>query len=58
MENRIFYCYSNPLKQFLIENGERFIVKSIHEKTNKKYWAFIGTEKLNILLEQWRLRKI
>lgn len=57
MKEKLFYCYSNPLKQFLIENGERFITKSIHEKTNKKYWVFIGTEKLNSLLTKWRLRR-
>ena len=54
---KIFYCYSNPLKEFLIGNNERFIIKSIHEKTGKKFWAFVGTEKLNKLLDEWRLRK-
>jgi len=55
---KIFYCYSNPLKEFLIGNNERFVIKSIHEKTGKKFWAFVGTEKLNKLLDEWRLRKI
>ena len=36
MENRYFYCYSKPLKEFLLENGERYIIKSVHEKTKKK----------------------
>ena len=57
MENIYFYCYSKPLKDFLLENGERFITKSIHEKTKKKYWSFEGTEKLNNLLTEWKLRK-
>ena len=57
MENKYFYCYSKPLKDFLLENDERFIIKSIHEKTKKKYWLFEGTEKLNKLLTEWRLRK-
>ena len=57
LENRYFYCYSKPLKEFLLENGERYIVKSVHEKTKKKYWLFEGTEKLNKLLTEWRLRK-
>ena len=48
---KIFYCYSKPLKDYLVENGERYIIKAIHEKTQKKYWAFMGTEKLNQLLE-------
>ena len=57
MENIYFYCYSKPLKDFLLENGERFITKSIHEKTKKKYWLFEGTDELNKLLSEWRLRK-
>ena len=44
-------------KEFLLENGEKYIVKSVHEKTNKKYWLFEGTEQLNKLLTEWRLRK-
>ena len=57
MENRYFYCYSKPLKEFLLNSGERFINKSVHEKTKKKYWLFEGTDKLNSLLTEWRLRK-
>ena len=54
---RYFYCYSKPLKDFLLSNGERYIIKSIHEKTKKKYWLFEGTDELNKLLSEWRLRK-
>lgn len=54
---RYFYCYSKPLKDFLLDNGERYIIKAIHEKTKKKYWLFEGTEKLNKLLDEWRCRK-
>ena len=54
---KYFYCYSRPLKQYLYENGIRFITKSIHDKTKKSYWLFEGTEKLNKLLDEWRLRK-
>lgn len=54
---KYFYCYSRPLKDFLLSNGERYIIKAIHEKTKKKYWLFEGTKKLNKLLDEWRLRK-
>lgn len=54
---RYFYCYSKPLKDFLLDNGERYIIKAIHEKTKKKYWLFEGTEKLNKLLDEWRCHK-
>lgn len=57
MENKIFYCYSHPLKEFLIRNGEKHFAKGIHDKTNKKFWMFNGTKQLNQLLTVWRNRK-
>lgn len=55
--NEFFYCYSWPLKEFLINNGQNSVVAGMHPKTNKKYWVFEGTEKLNSLLTEWKLRK-
>lgn len=54
---KIFYCYSKPLRDFLVEHGEKHFSKGIHEKTNKKFWMFYGTEKLNQLKDQWRSMK-
>lgn len=55
--NRYFYCYSYPLKAFLVENGLRYIANSINANTQKKFWVFEGTDKLNHLLGVWRARK-
>ena len=55
--DRYFYCYSYPLKEFLLSNGQASIVAGIHPKTHKKYWVFDGTEQLNNLLTEWKLRK-
>ena len=55
--NRYFYCYSYPLKEFLIKNGLKFITAAINQSTNKRYWLFEGTDELNMLLTQWRLNK-
>lgn len=52
--NRIFYCYSKPLKDFLVLNEQKYFSKAIHEKTNKKYWMFFENEELNNLLERWK----
>jgi hypothetical protein len=57
LESKYFYCYSKPLKDYFLENGLKYISKSVHEKTRKKYWLFEGTKKLNGLLAEWRLRK-
>lgn len=54
---KYFYCYSYPLKEFMIKNGVSPILSSIHEKTQKKFWVFKSTEQLNKLLDQWRLNK-
>ena len=55
--NKYFYCYSWPLKEFLIKNGQASIVSGIHPTTNKKYWVFDGTNELNNLLTKWKLMK-
>ena len=55
--DRLFYCYSYPLKEYLINSGEKVILFSIHEKTRKRFWVFNGNENLNNLLSIWRLNK-
>ena len=57
MEHKYFYCYSNPLKDFILENGERFILKATNDKTHKQYWVFESSKKIDELLAEWRLRK-
>jgi hypothetical protein len=52
-----FYCYSYPLKEFLLAGGQNSIVAGIHPKTNKKYWVFESTDQLNNLLTEWKLRR-
>ena len=52
--NRYFYCYSYPLKEFFVKHGLLYISVAINQSTNKRYWLFEGTEKLNILLNEWR----
>nr|DAI19855.1 MAG TPA: hypothetical protein [Caudoviricetes sp.] len=55
--DKYFYCYSYPLKEFLLSNGQVSIVAGIHPNTHKKYWVFNGTKQLNNLLTEWKLRK-
>ena len=57
MENKYFYCYSKPLKDFLLENGLRYVLKAKHDKTKKMYWVFESCKKIDKLLTEWRLRK-
>lgn len=54
---KYFYCYSYPLKEFLLKNKQQSILHAIHPKTKRKYWVFVGTEQLNKLLDEWKNRK-
>lgn len=54
---KYFYCYSYPLKEFLVKNGEYVILSSAHEKTKKKFWVFKSTNQITELLNQWRLQR-
>lgn len=54
---KYFYCYSRPLKEFLVEHNVDFIMHSVHDKTGKKFWVFTSSEQLNKLLDIWRLNK-
>lgn len=55
--NKYFYCYSYPLKEFFIRNGEVVILSSVHSKTQKKFWIFESNDNITKLLEKWRLQK-
>ena len=55
--NKYFYCYSYPLKEFFKKNGLSYITAATNHSTNKTYWLFEGSEKLNSLLQEWRLNK-
>ena len=55
--NKYFYCYSYPLKEFFKQNGLNYITAAQNKGTSKTYWLFEGSEKLNSLLQEWRLSK-
>ncbi len=55
--DKYFYCYSYPLKEFFVSNGEQVILSSIHEKTKKKFWVFNSTDRITELLFKWRNSK-
>jgi hypothetical protein len=46
-----------PLRDFLTENGVRYDMCALNEKTHKTMWVYVRTNKLNKLLETWSLRK-
>lgn len=52
-----FFCYSYPLKQHFVKNGLRYITASTNASTGKRYWLFDGSEKLDKLLNEWRVNR-
>lgn len=56
--NKYFYCYSWPLKEFLIENGQVIVVHSKNTSTNKTFWVFENGNQITKLLNEWRSRKL
>lgn len=55
--SKIYYCYSYPLKTFLMQNGEQMLASSIHPKTFKKFWMFERNDNLDDLLTKWSKKK-
>lgn len=55
--NKYFYCYSWPLKEFLLENGQVVVMCSKNTNTDKTFWVFENGNAITNLLNEWRLRK-
>lgn len=54
MENNLLYvCYSIPQRNYLKENGLRWIIGGKSFSTDKPFWVYENTEKLNALLKKW-----
>ena len=51
---KYYYCYSYPQKEFLKQNGQKYITSATNETTGKRFWLFEGTDELNKLLQEWR----
>lgn len=46
-ENINFYCYSNRLSYFLMSLKFRYVSVGVNKNTNKKYWVFEKSQKLD-----------
>lgn len=57
MKNKYFYCYSPNMKKFFCENGLRYVMRSVHEKTKKPFWVFESGNDVTALLNKWKENK-
>ena len=45
-ENKIFPCYSIPMRDFFTKHGIRYELVGLHPETHKMFWIYIKTKKL------------
>lgn len=57
MVKPIFICYNVHLKNFLCDNGEISWCKGINETSGSKFWIFMNSDKLNELIEKYKINK-
>ena len=55
--SKYFYCYSWPLKEFLIQNGCEMVMYSKNTNTEKMFWVFKNGKQITELLNEWRSHK-
>lgn len=51
--NRLFICYSLPLRNFLSSNNIQYELVGLNPNTLKMFWVYIKEENLIKLLEEW-----
>lgn len=52
-ENKLYCCFSVPLKQFLTSKGIKYELVALNPNTKNKMWIYIKDEKLNNYLIEW-----
>lgn len=52
-----YYCYSNKIKNYLLENGHEYVNIALNPKNMHKYWLFIRTDKLSKSLDEYDKNK-
>jgi hypothetical protein len=55
-QSDFYFCYSRPLKEFLLGKGLRFIVTANNNSTGKQFWMFQKDNELSQYLTEWSSR--
>lgn len=50
---KVYRCYSNNLKEFLMSKGIDYITIAKDHKTDKTFWMFLKSEELDKALTEW-----
>lgn len=49
------YCYSVRLRDFLLDDGHKYICVGINEKSNTRFWLFEKTDGVKSSLDKYDL---
>lgn len=50
---KLYCCFSLPLRDFLMEHGEKYELVAKNPSNDKTMWIFIKTAHLRELLGEW-----
>lgn len=56
--NKLYCCYSVQVRDYLYKNGVKYDLCALNPNTNNMFWAYIRTERLDKLLNEWSNRKV
>ena len=51
--SKLYCCYSLNLRNYLYENGLRYELAALNPNSQKLFWVYTKTEKLDELLAKW-----
>ena len=57
MKSKLYCCYSLNLRNYLYENGLRYELAALNPNSQKLFWVYIKTEKLDELLTRWSTKE-
>jgi len=51
---KVYRCYSNPLKEFLMKNEQKYLLIAKDCVTDKTFWLFENNGDFQKLLDAWK----
>ena len=54
--NVIYTTYDVNFKQYLNENGQRYILWGLNPNSKDTFWVFERNKEFHVLLNKWRTR--
>ena len=55
--DRLYCCYSLNLRNYLYSNGLAYELAALNPNSQKLFWIYIKTKKLDELLTRWSARE-